>query len=259
MRIALYLNGQQPFIAKDVISVAKDLKIDAVYRGVRAYILEHQNEGAPKLNQNVIAEKLQASRTPVVKALHMLESEGLVDNIPNRGFYIHEPTIREISELFSVRQGLEMIAAANVSEHGTEEDFQALERCFSGFSDAAEINCCEYIRADICFHQKLIALSGNQMIARINESFQIIPRVLSIGLLRHPRETMDEHFRLVRAMRSRDKLRSQELARLHTENTCGYLDRLQRQLRSLGMDPDAIPAKKITLNYGKSQDGGTAE
>ena len=235
-----------------MIRVAKDLKIDAVYQGVRAYILEHQHEGNLKLNQNMIAEKLRTSRTPVVKALHMLESEGLVDNIPNRGFYIHEPTIREISELFSVRQGLEMIAAANVSEHGTEEDFQALEKCFAGFADVREIDCSEYIKADICFHQTLITLSRNQMILRINESFQIIPRVLSIGLLRHPRETMDEHFRLVRAMRSHDKLRSQELARLHTENTCSYLDQLQRQLRSLGMDPDTIPANKITLMYGKA-------
>lgn len=238
---------------QDVSRVAKDLKIDSVYQEVRAYVLGHQNEGSLKLNQNTISEKLQISRTPIVKALHILETEGLVDNIPNRGFFIHVPSVREISELFNIRQGMEIVAAGYVCQYGTEEDFRMLEGCFDGFSDDGEIDCEKYIQADICFHQTLISLCDNQFVHKINESFQVIPRVLSIGLLRHPRETLGEHFQMVQAMRSRDKVRTRELTLQHTDTTCNYLDQLQRQLRSLGMDPDTIPARKITLTYGKSE------
>ncbi len=227
--------------------MAKDYMIEKAYQGIRTYILENQRLGNVKLNQNQLAEQLQISRTPVIKALHMLESEGLVDNIPNRGFYIHVPTMREISELFTLRQALEMISASYVTRYGTEDNFQALEKCFEKFKGAEEIDYDEYFKADIQFHQMIFDLCDNRLIHKINDSLQIMPRVLSIGLLRHPRETLDEHLRLLQAMRQRDDARVQELARLHTENTRLYLERLQHQLQSLGLDPDSISAKDIAF------------
>lgn len=235
--------------------MAKDFMIEKAYQGIRAYILENQRLGSIKLNQNLLAEQLQISRTPVIKALHMLESEGLVDNIPNRGFYIHVPTMREISELFTLRQALEMISASYVCRYGTEENFQALEQCFSAFQDAAEIDYDEYFKADIRFHQMIFDLCDNRLIHKINDSLQIMPRVLSIGLLRHPRETLEEHLQLLQAMRHRDEARVQELARQHTEITRTYLESLQRQLQNLGLDPDTISAKDITFRQNGVSSG----
>lgn len=227
--------------------MAKDFMIEKAYQKIRTYILENQRQGSIKLNQNLLAEQLQISRTPVIKALHMLESEGLVDNIPNRGFYIHIPTMREISELFTLRQALEMISASYVCRYGTEENFNALEQCFAPFKDTDEIDYDEYFKADIRFHQMVFDLCDNRLIHKINDSLQIMPRVLSIGLLRHPRETLDEHLQLLSAMRHRDEVCVQKLARLHTENTRLYLEQLQHQLQSLGLDPDTISAKDITF------------
>lgn len=227
--------------------MAKDFLLEKVYQDIRSYILENQQYGNIKLNQNQLAEQLQISRTPVIKALHMLESEGLVDNIPNRGFYIHVPTLREISELFTLRQALEVISASYVCRNGSEEDFRALDQCFEKFSNAEDIDYDEYFKADIHFHQIIFDLCDNRLIHKINDSLQIMPRVLSIGLLRHPRETLKEHLALIQAMRQRDDIKVRELARLHTENTRLYLEQLQHQLQSLGLDPDSISAKDITF------------
>lgn len=229
------------------MAMAKDILIETAYNGIRNYILENQYQGNIKLNQNELAKDFNISRTPVVKALHMLEGEGLVDNIPNRGFFIHVPTIREISELFTLRQGLEMIAASYVCQYGTEENFQALENCFACFIGVETIEYDLYYAADIRFHQMIFDLCDNRLIHKINDSMQIMPRIFSIGLLRHPRETIDEHLQMVQAMRSRDEIRVQELARTHTENTKRYLEQLQRQLKVLGLDPDRISAKDIAF------------
>ena len=225
--------------------MAKDFMIESVYQQLRAYVLENQLNDHMKLNQNTLAEQLNVSRTPVVKALYMLESEGLVDNIPRRGFYIHTPTVREVSELFTLRQALEVIAVSGLCRHGRPEDFDTLEACFAPFMAEKEIDYDTYHQADIRFHQLIFSFCHNRLITRINDSLQIMSRVLSFGLLRDPAETLKEHQDILQAMRNRNEAQARELARRHTEKSCQYLDHAQQQLLSLGLDPDQISAKDI--------------
>ena len=60
-------------------------------------ILANQFAPNQRINQSQLATELGVSRTPVIKALHMLVAEGLLDNIPNKGFYIHKLTIKELA------------------------------------------------------------------------------------------------------------------------------------------------------------------
>ena len=225
--------------------MAKDFMMDSVYHQVREIVLQNQMNDGMKLNQNALAEQLHVSRTPVVKALNMLENDGLVDNIPQRGFYIHTPSIREVTELFTLRQALEMIAVGDLCRRGSKEIFDRLTDCFAPFSAEGPIDAAAYHEADVRFHQMIFDSCSNRLVERINDSLQIMARVLSFGLLRDPAETLQEHRALIAAMREGREADAKEGIRLHTEKSRKHLEQVRQQLETLGLDPDTISARDI--------------
>ena len=86
-----------------------------IHMTLRNWIMQQKLMPGEKIMQGSIAEELEVSRTPVVKALHKLETEGLVDNFPQRGFYVHKLTMKELYELFILRESLEKIVIIDVT------------------------------------------------------------------------------------------------------------------------------------------------
>lgn len=224
---------------------------EVAYREIRARILQGKFPANQKINQNALAEGLGVSRTPVIKALHMLDAEGLVDNIPNRGFFIHMPTLREVTELFMLRQSLEMISAMYAAEYGTDAQFDQLAALFDEFHNAEAIDHDRYFLADQAFHRQILRMCDNSLMHKINESMQIMERSFSAGLLRPPQETLIEHMNIVEALRSRDPVRAQEVTRQHTETTKRHLQSLDRQIRALGFNPATMPVADVIQSNGK--------
>lgn len=213
---------------------------DHAYRELRSRILSGAFPENQKLNQNQLAEELNVSRTPVIKALHMLEAEGLVDKLPNRGFYIHVHTLREITELFMLRQSLEMISAMYAAEFATDQQFDQLEALFSEFIGVEQIDRERYFAADQAFHRQLFQMCDNSLMHKINESMQIMERSFTVGLLRPPQETIIEHLNIIEALRSRDPVKAQDVTRAHTETTKRHLLNIDRQIRELGFNSDTL-------------------
>ena len=52
---------------------------------VRERILKGEYEIGEKIKESSIAQELNVSRTPIREAFRMLEEEGLLDYLPNRG------------------------------------------------------------------------------------------------------------------------------------------------------------------------------
>ena len=221
--------------------MTKNRSTESIYDELRMRILRNEFPADVKINQNALAAELNVSRTPVVKALHMLKSEGLLDNTPNRGFQLHKTTLREVSELFMLRQSLEMIASIHAAEYGTEEQFSKLSALFDEFLDQDEIDETSYREADKQFHRLVISMCDNALMHRINESMHIMERSFLVGLLRPPHVTLKEHLDIIDAFRSHDIVRAQEITRAHTEITKRHLQETERNLRRLGLNPESIP------------------
>ena len=74
-------------------------------------------EGELSPGQRILQEKLargmgvSRSRTPLVNALRRLAQERLVEWVSRRGIYVKRFSLREMAQLFEVREGLEPIAA----------------------------------------------------------------------------------------------------------------------------------------------------
>lgn len=127
------------------------------------------------LTETELAEYFGVSRTPIRDALNVLEWEGLVHRRQRKGVYLRKPEARVISELYDVRASLEALAASlaadRVNVEGTvllKRQAQAYEAALTG-SDKSEI-----VRTDKAFHETLMGLAGNGLLARTMGRLQIL-------------------------------------------------------------------------------------
>lgn len=118
------------------------------------------------LSEQMIADRIGISRTPIREALLLLAAEDLVSLVPKRGAYIAPLSGREIGELMEMRALLERYAAQRAIALGTapvaEMDRILGEQAKLRGGDAAK----EFIAADHRFHATLIASAGNALMTK---------------------------------------------------------------------------------------------
>lgn len=228
------------------------LEVDTTkaYELIRDMVVSKELSPGEKIIQSKLSQELGVSRTPVVKALHRLSAEGLVDNIPNRGFYTHVLNIIELYELLVVRSGLDGIVAQNVAEIRTEaqaQELTALWEPFSHLKSPEQFNSPEvmkeYAKVDRTFHEMQYSMCSIGVLKKLNESNQILNRTFTCGLVRSAYETYTEHMRICEAISRNKPDAAFDAAFLHNSNTVKNLKAFIAQMRTMGLDPD-----KVTFN-----------
>lgn len=209
-------------------------------------IVEQRLAPGTKFNQVKLAEDLGVSRTPVVKALHKLEAEGLVDNHPQKGFFVHQLTVAELLELFALREALDTIILNGIAENITPDQITHLNAILEPFKDewTPEI-IGEYWLADQIFHNTLMELSNNTLAKKVNDTFQVLNRTYRGGFVRHPGESLKEHRALIVALKARDAKMARKIAIEHISKGREILEKTVEKLRSLGVDPTKLPVQDV--------------
>jgi DNA-binding GntR family transcriptional regulator len=88
------------------------------------------------LRQDVLASEFGTSKIPVREALVQLQSEGLVDIFPNRGFQVRPLAASELDEVFSLRLQIEPAAAALGAKLATAADHAAARMALEQLNEA---------------------------------------------------------------------------------------------------------------------------
>lgn len=228
------------------IHAAEDSSTASAYKAIRQMIVEQKLPPGSKFNQVKLAQDLGISRTPVVKALHKLEAEGLVDSIPQKGFFVHQLTVTELLELFSLREALDTIILNGIAERITNEEIDHLNGILEPFgNDWTPEMIREYWLADQVFHNTLMELSNNELAKKVNETFQVLNRTYRGGFVRHPEQSLKEHRALVEALKARDAKTARKLAIEHISKGREILESTVEKLRSLGVDPAKLPVQDV--------------
>ena len=112
--------------------------------------------GSP-LRQDILASEFGTSKIPVREALVQLQSEGLVDIFPNRGFQVRPLVAAELDEVFRLRLQIEPPAVALGAKLATAADHVAARKALDKLNDAlaaAEFSSSGRLNRD--FHLLLI-------------------------------------------------------------------------------------------------------
>jgi len=110
-----------------------------------------------------LARELDVSVTPIREALSQLQSSGIVQSIPNRGFFIPELSKEEAINLYELVASLESLALRNSTFE--PDDIQALTKINHTFEHTDDI--IERINADMDFHDALTSKYENALAAKI--------------------------------------------------------------------------------------------
>jgi DNA-binding GntR family transcriptional regulator len=197
----------------------------SIYKSLKAAIktMNIYDEGAElRLDERKLSEQLGISRTPLREALARLDQEGLVKIVPRRGVFIVRKTKAEILEMITVWAALESMAARIITETAPDKDIAKLRKMFSDFEgDDVRAHIDEYSDANIRFHEAIIGLSGNQLIADIIDGLFMHVRAIRARTIheadRASRSIVD-HMHIIEALEARNTDLAARLVREHTLN-----------------------------------------
>lgn len=160
------------------------------------------------LNETEIASAVGVSRTPVREALRVLASEGLVEQLPNRGTFVPPMSNTQITDLMQLRRVLETFAAGRSLKSGNvpvEQMRDVLNKQNSLLEVARDSNIVEFIRLDHEFHTHLMVASGNSEMVQIYKGLQVKLRVSGAQAMYEPSrwpEVCAEHSVIISGLES---------------------------------------------------------
>jgi DNA-binding GntR family transcriptional regulator len=93
-----------------------------VLEALRRAIVSGRLAPGQRLTERELIEMLGVSRTVIREALRQIESEGLVEIIPNKGPVVRKLSATEAKDLYRIRAVLEGLAARLFAENADEED-----------------------------------------------------------------------------------------------------------------------------------------
>lgn len=174
-----------------------------IYQEVRRAIIMGEYKTGARLNVEEIAQQHKTSVTPVRDALQMLSQEGLVTIKPRAGYFVTRITLKELRDMFELRNILEMAALEHTVDQIRQDQLHQLRSVHAGYSGDDDESYDRYTDENRRFHYLLAQASGNQELA--NLIGHLMDRLARFMVLRHAGNTMQEsHARIVDALENRD-------------------------------------------------------
>lgn len=145
--------------------MTKESMSEYVYKKLKEGILSQKLYPGQKLIETDISDTLGVSRTPIRNAFVKLEEEGIVTILPNKGAHVINPTIEEITEAFTFRKHLELIATEEIMEKIEEEDIKTLKVLIDKEIESyKQKDLATYIEINTQFHKTLVNISENRFL-----------------------------------------------------------------------------------------------
>ena len=143
----------------------KTLK-DHVYDYIADQILEGNLVPSQKINETAISQELSVSRTPVREALIQLSCEGILDNVPRKGFVLKGVTEKDAAELYTVIGVLDGTAAQMACNILTEKDLIRMSFYIQSMDLAINTDNYEmYLEQQELFHSVYIDKCENEILS----------------------------------------------------------------------------------------------
>jgi len=203
--------------------IGRSFMREEVYNTLLAWIMEGELRPGEKLLDKELAENMGVSRTPVREALRRLEDKELVESSANRWTRVSEVSVKEPEMIYPIIWALEELAVSQAMEHLTEGDFKKMERANKALGRALdEEDPVKASMADIQFHDVFIERSGNHHLVTILRDLKIKYRRAEVTYFERyacAKYSLDEHYRILDALGSRDAALAQSLVRANWQSS----------------------------------------
>lgn len=189
---------------------------------IERMIIEGEIKPNERINENALSQKLGVSRGPIREACSAISALGLIEIIPNRGFFVRALTNDEAHDLSMARAGVFACMAVLLAEKITEKQLRELRSLVQRMDEIAKTRQVhDYYPVNLEFHRKIAEMAGNKRLEMVYQSFVRELhiqryRALSCG------DTLEisnaEHEAIVEALAAKDPIATFIAARTHIMN-----------------------------------------
>jgi len=196
---------------------------DEIAGRIREKILKGEYGIGEKINESQVAEELRVSRTPVREAFKQLETEGLMESIPNKGSFALGFTMQDIEDIYSVRAVVEGLAVKWATSRITEEEIMKLQDEY----DIMEFytkkkNSKKVMESNKRFHEIVYNASRSRFLIQILKSYQEYvqqSKKVNVYCEDNLKDILGEHLEILKAIKERDEEKAEGKILCHLSNS----------------------------------------
>lgn len=218
-----------------------------IYKALAEQIIAGTLGPGEKIEERVLAQQFQVSRTPIREALRELKARGLVQIMPRRGAVVAQIGVERLAQLLEADCELEALCARRAAESMTameKKELELLHEQSAQFVAADDEN--GYLSVNRQFHELICTGTHNDVLASMAQELrdrlapfrQAQSRVAGRLELSH-----EEHSTIVAAIVAGNAEAAYLAMRNHNARLSTHVIRLLRGNRGTGRaEPPAQPA-----------------
>ncbi len=195
---------------------------NVVQAEIERMIIDGEFKPNERVNENGLSQRLGVSRGPIREACSALAAMGLIEIIPNRGFFIRALSNDEALDLSEARACVFGCMAMMLAERVTDAQIAILRALLQRMDEIVELGDVHiYYPVNLEFHKQISQMAGNNRLAQIYQSFVRELHIQRYRALSSPdvlHVSNAEHRDLVEALAARDPVRALTAARNHILN-----------------------------------------
>jgi DNA-binding GntR family transcriptional regulator len=195
-------------VKPQLIPFTPHLAGDAATERLREAILDGTLEPGERLKEIELAQRLGISRTPIRRAISILEQEGLIETAPHRGARVRTYGAADLEDMYELRALLESHAAYRAAARISRAQLTTLRRSCDRFErltlgdDVAAI-----VAENMLFHDTILDAAGSDRLRTMVRTVVAVPLVYRAYVwfsAEEKRSSEAHHRRLLRALTERD-------------------------------------------------------
>lgn len=200
---------------------------EQAYDYLKSMILSGKLSPGVLYSETKIASEIGISRTPMREAIVRLSQEGLLDIQHSKGFFLHILTADDLRDMFQMRLALEGYALIQLAKNASEPEAcdriaqleRNLEEQYALIGSERDLN--KLVQKDREFHTIMISYMHNHTLETLYQNQ--VYRIQSFARRSFDNEgrigqTVEEHARIVDALRRRDPAAAYRAASDHLDN-----------------------------------------
>lgn len=194
---------------------------------LREAIVREELPAGMRLSQEQLARQLGVSRMPVRAAIMALITEGLLEHRQSGGVVVRPLSLKDLEDVYEVRQAIESQAVRHVTLHPTPEGLdQVLSVLHEHRGSIADYSPVRLLEADREFHLALLKATGNgQFMKAVVPLWSVVERAM-FRMLTMPGVAAlawDEHEKIAAAIAEGNPDEAERHLREHLRNAATQL------------------------------------
>jgi len=219
----------EPFLPRGMAATSDAAPVDRAAGYLARLVLSNRVVPGQKVPMDDIAEHIGASRTPVREALRLLETDGVVASLPNRGFVLRRLELEDVAHLYDARRCIEEFTARQAFGKRSRafiEELRALHRIYRNLLGGAGDRRRLGMLVDKAFHVRIARQAGNpDLTAPLSNMFDrlILTRPIEDFPLGRMGEAIAEHSDLLAQLHSGTTRGTEVAMARNVQNGCAAI------------------------------------